>query len=120
MLIEDEIKEHIDLERHGPYLRGVCLYHKDHNPYIPDRHKVFMAENKHLLIKRDKSIPSKLLFVSPNKQIFYCFGCQKGGDIVSFYNFVHKLSPIESAQKLIDKYNLIIPGEYINDLMEKQ
>ena len=38
--------------------------------------------------------------VSPDKQMFYCFGCQSGGDVFAFLMKIENLSFSEAAQKL--------------------
>ncbi len=49
--------------------------------------------------------------VSPHKEIFYCFGCHVGGDVISFIAKAEHCSPIEAAQHLIDRYQLAVPQE---------
>ena len=38
--------------------------------------------------------------VSPSKGVFYCFGCQKGGDAISFLRELESLSYIEAVERL--------------------
>ena len=47
--------------------------------------------------------------VSPHKEIFYCFGCNSGGDVISFIEKVENCSPIEAANHLIERYKLTPP-----------
>lgn len=49
--------------------------------------------------------------VSPHKEIFYCFGCHAGGDVITFVSKMENCSPLESAKLLIDRYKLSIPQE---------
>ncbi len=42
-------------------------------------------------------------FVNPSKQIFHCFGCGKGGDIVTFIMEYEKISFIEAISILAKK-----------------
>lgn len=44
--------------------------------------------------------------VSPNKGIFKCFGCGKGGDVVSFVEEYEKLSFTETVQWLANYYQI--------------
>ena len=38
--------------------------------------------------------------VSPSKQVFYCFGCGKGGDAISFLRELEHLSYVEAIERL--------------------
>ena len=37
--------------------------------------------------------------VSPSKQVFYCFGCGKGGDAISFLRELEHLSYVEAIDR---------------------
>lgn len=49
--------------------------------------------------------------VSPSKQIFYCFGCHKGGDVIRFIMDMEKLSYPEAIRFLAKRVGLEIPVE---------
>ena len=55
--IHDLIAEYVDLKRAGQNYKGLCPFHSEKTPSF---------------------------MVNPAKQIFHCFGCNKGGDIFSF------------------------------------
>ena len=38
--------------------------------------------------------------VSPSKQVFYCFGCGKGGDAITFLRELEHLSYVEAIERL--------------------
>src|SRR4249920_1717191 len=38
--------------------------------------------------------------VSPAKQVFYCFGCGKGGDAITFLRELEHLSYVEAVERL--------------------
>lgn len=46
--------------------------------------------------------------VSPGKQIFYCFGCQKGGNVIKFIQEIENLSYPEAIRFLADRAGLVI------------
>ena len=47
--------------------------------------------------------------VSVNKQIYYCFGCHKGGNVVNFIMEIEHLSYIEALKFLAEKSGVPIP-----------
>lgn len=46
--------------------------------------------------------------VSPGKQIFYCFGCQKGGNVIKFIQEIERLSYPEAIRLLADRAGVVI------------
>lgn len=49
--------------------------------------------------------------VSADKQIFYCFGCHTGGDVIAFVREFEKLSYPEAIRFLAEKYAIEMPRE---------
>ena len=47
--------------------------------------------------------------VSPQKQIFYCFGCQTGGNVISFVQKREGKSFIESIEWLASRLGMTLP-----------
>ncbi|RQV99246.1 MAG: DNA primase [Calditrichaeota bacterium] len=47
--------------------------------------------------------------VSPDKQIFYCFGCGAGGNVFNFLMRYEKISFIEALQKLSEETGIALP-----------
>ncbi|MCK5534438.1 DNA primase, partial [bacterium] len=47
--------------------------------------------------------------VSPQKQIYHCFGCGAGGDVFSFLTKIDNISFIDVLEKLSKKANIDIP-----------
>ncbi len=82
--IVDVVSEYVTLRPAGSYLKGKCPFHSE----------------------KDASFT-----VSPDKQIFYCFGCHAGGDVISFIAKIENLSQMEAATFLIEKYNLDVPTD---------
>lgn len=49
--------------------------------------------------------------VSPDKGIFYCFGCHTSGDVIGFIAKKENLNQLEAAKYLIDRYKLSVPDD---------
>ena len=49
--------------------------------------------------------------VSETKQLYYCFGCQKGGDVVKFVREYLNLDYVEAMQHLAQRCGVVIPQE---------
>ena len=47
--------------------------------------------------------------VNPVKQMFYCFGCHKGGDVIKFVMDKEGVDFVNAIHILASKYNIIIP-----------
>ncbi len=61
--------------------------------------------------------------VSPDKQIFHCFGCGKGGNLFTFLMEHEKMSFVEAVQFLAKKANITIvedkQSDFKKDLIDK-
>src|SRR3954469_1883192 len=66
--VEDVIGEHLQLKRAGSSPKGLCPFH-------------------------DEKAPS--FHVTPTRQLWTCFGCGEGGDVISF---VQKIDPLSFAE----------------------
>ncbi len=83
--IVDILSEYIDLKKAGRNYKAVCPFH-------------------------DEKTPS--FVVSPEKQIFHCFGCGTGGDVVTFL-MKHDGVPFPEAVKtLAERAGIKINGEF--------
>src|SRR5512135_3742507 len=56
--------------------------------------------------------------VNPHRQIFYCFGCHKGGDVFAFVKEYENLDFPEAVRRLADRAK--IPLEYEKNTGEQQ
>ena len=72
---------HLD-KRSGSNFFGLCPFHREDTPSFS---------------------------VSPAKQIYYCFGCHKGGDVIHFIMDIEKCSYIQSVQILAERANVALP-----------
>src|SRR2546429_8728769 len=73
----------------------------------------FSSRRRHTRCSRDWSsdvCSSDLSFtVSPIKQIFYCFGCGKGGDVYNFVMDMEKCEFPEAVKLVAEKCGISIP-----------
>jgi DNA primase len=53
--------------------------------------------------------------VSPDKKIFHCFGCQKGGDIIGFLMEVEKISYIEAIRRIAFDLGITLPTDSVDN-----
>ena len=79
--IVDVIGDYIELKKAGTNYKALCPFHNEDTPSF---------------------------VVSPSKQIFHCFGCQKGGDAIKFVMEYEKLSYPEAIEKLASMYNFTL------------
>ena len=79
--IVDIIGEYVDLKRAGSSFKGLCPFHNEKTPSFT---------------------------VDEKKQLFHCFGCGAGGDVVSFIMQKEGLSYPESLKYLADKAGISI------------
>ena len=87
------VQQYTNLKQIGTYWKGICPFHSERTPSFT---------------------------VSPNKDIFYCFGCQLGGDVISFIAKAENCSQFEAAQMLAEKRNIKIPENILNELKIKE
>lgn len=93
--IVDVVSQYLTLTQKGKNLWGLCPFHQEKTPSFS---------------------------VNPEKQIFYCFGCKKGGDVYTFLMDHEKLSFIETIRLLAQKKGIpleIDPAE-ANQFQEKE
>ena len=81
--IVDLVSEVVQLKKAGKNFVGLCPFHAEKTPSFT---------------------------VSPEKQIFYCFGCGAGGNIFSFLMKTEGLAFPEAARSLARRYGIDIPN----------
>jgi len=79
--IVDVIGEHLALKRKGREMLGLCPFHEDHRPSFN---------------------------VNPTKQIFKCFACGAGGDVIKFIQMRENLTFPQALQRLADRAGIQI------------
>lgn len=80
--IVDIISQYVILKRRGRNFLGLCPFHKEKTPSFS---------------------------VSPDKQIFHCFGCGVGGDVITFMNKIENIGYRESIEMLAEKAGIVLP-----------
>lgn len=82
--IVDILRDYIQLKAAGMNFRALCPFHREKSPSF---------------------------MVSPDKQIWHCFGCGKGGDVISFIQEIEGVSFIEALRILAPKAGVILKRE---------
>ena len=91
--IVDVISQYVTLKRSGRNFLGLCPFHKEKTPSFS---------------------------VSPDKQIFHCFGCGVGGNVVHFVSKIENLNFKESLEMLADKAGMALPTSNVEVDSKKQ
>lgn len=91
--ILDVVGEYTTLKKAGLYWKGQCPFHSEKTASFT---------------------------VSPHKEIFYCFGCQAGGDVIAFVARMEQCSQIEAAKQLTDRYNIELPASLASEWAGKK
>jgi len=91
--IVELISNYLTLKKSGKGFMGLCPFHTD-------------------------SAPS--FYVNPISQMYYCFGCQKGGNVFNFLMEIEKMSFIEAVEFLAQKVGISLPKTKVDDRLEKE
>ncbi|MGD8990494.1 MAG: DNA primase [Desulfobacterales bacterium] len=87
------ISEVVHLKKTGRNFVGLCPFHSEKTPSFT---------------------------VSPEKQIFYCFGCGTGGNVFSFLMKKDGLAFPEAAHSLARRYSIDIPRRHLTPEQQKR
>lgn len=88
--IVDVVSEYVKLEKKSKYFFGLCPFHKEKTPSFS---------------------------VTPSKQMFYCYGCGKGGNVIQFIMGIENLSYIDAVKYLADRAKIQLPeGESAEEI----
>ncbi len=82
--IVDVVGQYVHIQKKGANYFGLCPFHNE---------------------------KSGSFSVSPNKQIFYCFGCGAGGNVISFLMKYDNLTFTEALKQLADRAGVKLPEE---------
>src|SRR5712691_5267988 len=77
----DLVSEHLRLQKAGRDLKGLCPFHQEKTPSF---------------------------YVSPEKQLWHCYGCQKGGDHFTFIQDIEHVDFKAALRLLADKTGVVL------------
>src|SRR5690554_3125043 len=80
--IIDVISGYVTLKRSGTSYKARCPFHTEKTPSFS---------------------------VSPDKQIYHCFGCGEGGNVINFIMRIENLGFIDALKLLADRVGIILP-----------
>ena len=88
--VVDIISSYVNLKRTGSSYFGLCPFHNEKSPSFS---------------------------VSPNKQMYYCFGCGAGGNVFTFLMEYENLTFVEALERLAEQAGMELPekGNSEND-----
>jgi DNA primase len=87
------IGEHVALKRVGRRFQGLCPFHTEKTPSFS---------------------------VSPEKNVWYCFGCQKSGDAITFVRDVEQLDFVGAVERLAARANITLRYDDANFSQERK
>ena len=91
--IVDVISQYVHLKRSGRNFFGLCPFHNEKSPSFS---------------------------VSPDKQIFHCFGCGVGGNVITFVSKIEGINFVETVQMLAERANIQLPTLENNGDIQKE
>ncbi len=82
--IEDVVSQYVQITRKGSNLFGLCPFHNEKTPSFS---------------------------VAPEKGIYYCFGCHKGGGVINFIMEIEGLDYPDAVRFLAQRAGLEVPED---------
>lgn len=82
--IVDYVSQYVKLRKNGRDYTGLCPFHKEKSPSF---------------------------HVNQDKQLFHCFGCGAGGNLVQFVMRAEGLDFVEALKLMADRAGIILPDE---------
>lgn len=82
--IVDYVSQYVKLRKNGRDYTGLCPFHKEKSPSF---------------------------HVNQDKQLFHCFGCGEGGNLVQFVMKSEGLDFVEALKLMADRAGIILPDE---------
>lgn len=90
--ITDVVGLYVNLKPAGKYLKALCPFHTEKTPSF---------------------------YVSPEKESFTCYGCNKFGDMFTFIQQIENIGFFESCNFIIDKFNIPVDRKQFKDNSKK-
>lgn len=81
--IVSTVEGYVQLKRTGVNHKGLCPFHREKTPSFT---------------------------VNASKQIFHCFGCGAGGDVIKFIQLIERLDWIDALRQLAEQHNMQLPA----------
>lgn len=91
--IVELISAHTDLRRQGERFTGLCPFHEERTPSFS---------------------------VNPTEKLYYCFGCEAGGDVFNFLAEKEGLDFPDAVEALADRFGVEIEREHEDPEAEKE
>lgn len=85
--IVDVVSEYVTLTKKGARYWACCPFHTEKTPSFS---------------------------VTPEKQMYYCYSCHKGGDVIKFIMEMEHLGFVEAVTKLAERVGMELPAETEN------
>jgi len=89
--IVDVVSDYVKIKRKGKDYFGLCPFHNEKTPSFS---------------------------VVPSKQIYYCFGCGKGGNVLNFISSIENVEYIDAIRMMADRAAVALPES--NDRGERE
>ena len=80
--IVEVVSQYVKLKKSGSSYVGLCPFHSEKGPSFR---------------------------VREDNQYFHCFGCQVGGDVITFIQKIENLSYVEAIEFLANRVNIPLP-----------
>lgn len=80
--IVDTVSRHVHLTKQGKYLKGLCPFHSEKTPSFT---------------------------VTPDRQIFHCYGCGAGGNAIKFRMEIEGLTFPEAVRVMAEEAHIHVP-----------
>ncbi|MFB6273904.1 MAG: DNA primase [Salinibacter sp.] len=77
-------EDYVQLKQSGSRYMGLCPFHNEDTPSFS---------------------------VDPDQNLYYCFGCQRGGDVFKFVQEIEGVGFLESVRILAERYGIPLPEE---------
>lgn len=90
--IENIASSYVNLKRFGNVMKGLCPFHNEKTPSFT---------------------------IYPETGSYYCFGCQNGGDVVTFIRNIENLDYVESVKYLAERSGVNLPEQGFDDSVTK-